>query len=213
MVPLQGKPLLEYNIAWAKRFGITEVIINLHYKPEAVRDYFGDGNHWGVRIRYSYEPEILGTAGAVRRVADWLEGPTCIWYGDNLSTCCLDRLAEFHRQNKAAATLALFQRPDTAASGIVAFDENNRVTRYLEKPRSDQVFSHWVNAGIYILEPKVIDLIPPGRAVDFSREVFPALLEAGHPMYAYCLAQDEGLWWIDTPQDLVRLQQTTLPFA
>jgi NDP-sugar pyrophosphorylase family protein len=213
MVPIQGKPLLEHNINWAKRFGFTEVIINLHYKPEVIRGYFEDGSRWGVHITYSYEAEILGTAGAVRQVADWLDGPVCIWYGDNLSTCNLAEMAAFHRQRQAAATLALFQRPDTRASGIVAFDENQRITRFLEKPRPEQVFSHWVNAGIYILEPAVVEMIPTGRPVDFSREVFPALLEAGQPVYAYCLGQDEGLWWIDTPQDLTHLQQQSLPLA
>jgi mannose-1-phosphate guanylyltransferase / phosphomannomutase len=213
MVPVMGKPLLEHNIVWARQYGFSDVIINLHYQPQAIRDYFQDGSQWGVHITYSDEAEILGTAGAVRRVMDLLDGPVCIWYGDNLSTCSLPDLVEFHRQQNAAATIVLFRREDTGASGIVAFDENKRVTRFLEKPTPEEVFSKWVNAGIYILEPEVIAAIPEDRPSDFSRDIFPALLAAGKPLAAYCLERGEGLWWIDTPQDLMLLQQKALPFV
>jgi NDP-sugar pyrophosphorylase family protein len=92
-------------------------------------------------------------------------------------------------------------------SGIVDLDESDRIVRFLEKPRPDQVFSHWVSAGIFILEPAVLDFIPPGGAPDFGRDIFPALLADGQSLYGYRLAADEGLWWIDTTGDLRRVQE------
>jgi len=131
--------------------------------------------------------------------------PFLVWYGDNLSHCDLDRLLRFHRAKGGLATIALFNRENVTQSGIVGLDADDRILRFLEKPRPDQVFSHWVNAGILILEPAVLDLIPMGRQ-DFSLDIFPALLAAGHRLYGYRLSGAEGLWWVDTPADLARVQ-------
>jgi NDP-sugar pyrophosphorylase family protein len=100
----------------------------------------------------------------------------------------------------------LYYRDDPSQSGIVGLDENDRITRFLEKPRPDQVFSHWVSAGIFILEPQVLEAIPADGAPDFGRDVFPALLAAGQSLYGYRMSADEGLWWIDTPEDLRRME-------
>jgi NDP-sugar pyrophosphorylase family protein len=214
MVPVGGKPILEHTIEWLRRYSLTEIIINLYHLPEVIRSYFGDGLKWRVRIAYSLEDRPLGTAGGVKNAAWFFDGPFgsaqgrpfFVWYGDNLSTCRLDRLWEFHLAKGGVAAIALHHRDDPAQSGIVSLDENDRITRFLEKPRPDQVFSHWVSAGIFILEPQVLEAIPAEGAPDFGRDVFPALLAAGQSLYGYRMSANEGLWWIDTPEDLRRME-------
>jgi NDP-sugar pyrophosphorylase family protein len=207
MVPVSGKPILEHTIQWLHRYGVSEIIINLYHLPEIIRAYFGDGQKWGVRITYSLEDSPLGTAGGVRNAAWFFEGPFFVWYGDNLSTCRLDCLWEFHQAKGGIATIALHYRDDPAASGIVGLDKDDRITRFLEKPRPDQVFSHWVSAGIFVLEPQVSEAIPAEGSPDFGRDVFPALLAHGQPLYGYRMSEGEGLWWIDTPEDLRRMEE------
>jgi NDP-sugar pyrophosphorylase family protein len=102
----------------------------------------------------------------------------------------------------------LHHREDPTRSGIVGLDENDRVTRFLEKPRPDQIFSHWVNAGILVLQREVLDAIPAGVVVDLGRDILPALLERDSAIFGYRMAQDESLWWIDTAQDLARVEQS-----
>ena len=208
MVSVGGKPILEHTIAWLKKYGVTDVMINLHYLPQVVKDHFGDGSQWGIRINYSLEKEILGTAGGVKNVAPFFEEQAFIlWYGDNLCYCDLDRLIAFHRAKAGLATIALYQREDVTQCGIVDLDASDRILRFLEKPRPEQVFSHWVNAGIYILEPEVLRYIPANGTSDFGRDVFPPLLAAGQALYGYRLSQGERFWWSDTPEDLQRTQQ------
>ncbi|HJQ69086.1 MAG TPA: nucleotidyltransferase family protein [Blastocatellia bacterium] len=206
MVAINGRPLLEHTIERLKAYGVTDLLINLHYMPEAVTDHFGDGGRWGVRITYSRERELLGTAGAVKKVEGFFDGPFFVLYADNLSTCRLDRLWATHSSAGAVATIALHEREDPTQSGIVGLDDSGRVTRFLEKPRPDQVFSHWVSAGILALDPRVIDSIPAEGARDFGRDIFPRLLGEGAAIYGYKMTDGEGLWWIDTAADLERVK-------
>lgn len=206
MLPIHGKPLLEHTLEWLRRFGVTQVVINLHHLPEVITDHFGDGSRWGVQITYSPEEHLLGTAGAVRNVAWFFDGPFLVWYGDNLSRCNLDHLAEFQFSRGGLGTIALHYRQDPTSSGIVGLDDQGRITRFLEKPTVDQVFSHWVSAGIFALDPDVLRFIPPEGMSDFGRDVFPAILAHRLPLYGYRLSDTEGLNWIDTPVDLARMQ-------
>ena len=205
MVPVGGKPLLEHTIEWLRGFGVTEVVISLSHLPDVVRGHFGDGERWGVRITYSLEREPLGTAGGLKKAAWFFDGPFFVWYGDNLSTCNLARLCETHRAKGGRATMALHWRDDPTQSGIVGLDKDERVVRFLEKPRPEEVFSHWVSAGIFVLERDVFDFIPEESVSDFGRDVFPSMLAAGERLYGHRLSGDEGLWWVDTPQDYERL--------
>lgn len=208
MLPLGDKPLLEHTLEHLVALGVREFVINLSYQPEAVRSYFGDGRAWGARIQYSLEPQALGTAGGVKNVQSFFRGqPFLLWYGDNLSRCDVARMAAQHRAQGAMLTLALWPREDVGASGIVGIAEDGRIQRFLEKPRPEQVFSHWVNAGIMLVEPAVLDAIPAGQPSDFSHEILPALLVRGERLYGYRLSAQEGLWWIDTPADLARVQE------
>lgn len=210
MVEIAGKPLLEHTITWMRRYEVEELIINLYHAPEAVMDYFGHGRRWGVNISYSVEPWLLGTAGGVRRVKWFFNESFLVWYGDNLSTCDLARLYAFHRSRNAVASLALSYRDDPTSSGIVSMDGDDRIIRFLEKPRPDQVFSHWVSAGIFVIEPAVLEFIPEGGAPDFGQDVFPALIASGQPLYGYRMSPGEQLWWIDTPEDLHRVQELAM---
>lgn len=208
MISIGGKPILERTIEHLSRHDVTEMIINVCTLSQVIMDYFGDGGRWGVHIVYSVEERPLGTAGGVKHVAQFFDQkPFIVWYGDNLSTCDLGRLIARHAAKGSVATIALHQRDEVGQSGIVGLDSDDRIVRFLEKPRPEQVFSHWVNAGIYVLAPTVLELIPAGAPADFARDLFPAMLAAGQPLYGYRLAADEGLWWIDTPADLARVQQ------
>ena len=207
MVPVAGKPVLEHNMEWLRKYGVTELVVNLYHLPQAVMDHLGDGSKWGIKITYSIEKELLGTAGGVKNVEWFFDGPFFLWYGDNLSTCHLDRLYQFHCTKGGVATIALYYREDTTASGIVGLDDQDRIVCFLEKPRPKEVFSHWVSAGIFVFDPEVLTHIPAEGTPDFGRDVFPALLANDQPLYGYRMSSDEGLWWMDTPEDLQRLQK------
>ena len=207
MIPIAGKPILEHNVCILQSYGVTDLVINLHHLPQTIMTHFGDGHEWSVQINYALEPELMGTAGAVKNAEHFFNTPFFVWYGDNLSNCRLDNLWRFHQSKRGIATIALHYREDPTHSGIVALDESGRITRFVEKPRSDEVFSHWVSAGILVLDPKVLDVIPRGSVADFGRDVFPALLERGLPIFGYQMSADEGLWWIDTAEDLNRVEQ------
>ena len=205
MIEIGGKPVLQYNIELLARAGIAEAVVNLHYRPEAIRSHFGDGRRFGVTIAYEYEPELLGTAGAARNAAGRLRnGDFLVVYGDNLSTIDIGALIAFHRENDADLTLALFHRDDPASSGIVAVDAGSRVTRFLEKPNADDVFSHWVNAGYLVAKSWILDAIPAGRTYDFGRDLLPHLIAQGARVYGYRMT--EPLWWIDSIEDYHRTQ-------
>lgn len=206
MVLVAGKPILEHNLELLARYGVCEVVINLHHQPQTIVEHFGDGSRWGVHITYSFEPELLGTAGAVKRVREQFDSTFLVLYGDNLTTCDLGQLVVFHQAKGGIATIALHYRDDPSASGIADLDDQDRIIRFVEKPRPDQVFSHWVSAGILVLEPEVFDAIPDGTPSDFGRDLFPSLLARGEAIYGYRMSEGEDLWWIDTPEDLHRVK-------
>jgi NDP-sugar pyrophosphorylase family protein len=206
MIEIGGKPILRYNLEALARAGVRDATINLHYRAECIRDYFGD-ECAGMALKYSYEPELLGTAGAARNCSEYLRATDfLVVYGDNLSTIDLGKLVARHRERDADVTLAVFHRDDVAASGIVGLDASDRVTRFLEKPREDEIFSHWVNAGYLVAKPSVLDVIPADRPSDFGRDVLPQLLARGARIYGYRMT--ERLWWIDSPADYERTRAT-----
>lgn len=204
MMTVGGRPVLEHAVESLHRYGVTKLIINLCHQPEVVIRHFGDGRQWGVEITYSVESSPLGTAGGVKNVEWFFDGPFFVWYGDNLSTCRLDRLWDFHRQKGGAAALALHAREDPSQSGIVGLDGDERITRFLEKPGHEEIFSKLVSAGIFVLEPRALDGIVPGQVADFGRDVFPAMLARGENLFGYRMRDGESLWWIDTLEDLHR---------
>lgn len=198
MVGIGGKPVLEHVIDHLRLFGIRDIIINLHYRPEVITHYFGDGGGWGISIKYSFEPELLGTAGAVQKVADKLGETFMVYYGDNLCNCDLNMLREVHRKKEGLGTIVIAESYDDIAGGVVDFDPECRVISFCEKPSSCKAGRRWENGGIYVLEKEVLKYIPEGRQSDFGRDIFPTLLEAGERVY--CYKADGLVRGIDTPE-------------
>lgn len=205
MLSVGGRPLMEYTVLQLARAGVRDLVVNLHHCPDAIRDHFGDGARHGVRMKYSYEAEALGTAGGVKRAAAFLEsGPFFVVYADNLTTCDVDRLGEAHASGGAMVTIALFWRDDVSPHSAVELQPDGDITRFVEKPRREEAPSHWISAGVAVMEADVIAAIPDGRS-DFGFDVFPRLLEKGHRIRGYQMRDGEGLWWIDTPEHYARV--------
>ena len=206
MVPIGGKPLLEHHIALFKRQGIREFIVNLHHLSEKITDYFGDGSKFGVKITYSREPQLLGTAGAVKKMEAELRGGTFIvFYGDNLVRVEFAPLVEFHRAHKALVTIGLFESPEPWTGGVVETDASGRVLRFIEKPDPKQVSTNLISTGIFVIEPQVLDEIPVGQFCDFGKDVFPKLLAKRLPVYA--IKPDAYIQDVGTPDRLAKAQR------
>jgi mannose-1-phosphate guanylyltransferase/phosphomannomutase len=199
MVPVVGKPCMEHILELLRAHGFEDVIVTVAFLPQAIRAYFRDGEGLGLRIEYSVEESPLGTAGSVRLASGALDDTFLVISGDALTDIDLSRLVDFHREKGAAATIGLKSVDNPLEFGIVVTDEDGRIERFLEKPSWGQVFSDTINTGIYVLEPEVLRHIPGDRPFDFSKELFPLLLEMGRPLYGMVC---EGYW-----QDIGNLDQ------
>ena len=190
MIPIVNVPCMEHIVGLLKRHGFTDIAVTLQFMPDEIRDYFGDGSDWGVNMSYSIEDAPAGTAGSVKMAEQQLglEGERLlIISGDALTDADLSRLVEFHEEKGSEATMVLKSVENPLDFGIVITEEDGRISRFLEKPAWGQVFSDTVNTGIYLLEPSVMDEIPDPEEgeYDFSKELFPKLLDAGRPLYGY----------------------------
>jgi mannose-1-phosphate guanylyltransferase len=182
MLPLVDRPLLAYLFAQLAAAGVDRAILACGYLPDQLVDHFGDGGEAasGLALEYVVEEEALGTAGAARLAAEGrVEGTFLLLNGDILSEQDLSRLIELHRARRSRATLALVQVADPGRYGVVELDDEGGVLRFVEKPAPGESPSDLVNAGAYVLEPDVLELIPTGRAVSIEREVFPRLVGNG----------------------------------
>lgn len=204
MLPVRGKPLLEHHVEALAAAGIREIVINLHHLPDVIVDHFGDGQGWGVRITYSHEPELLGTAGAVKRVAHLFTEPFFVLYGDNYLRCDLVALAGLHERAGAVASLALFGLADVSRSGVAEVAPDGRILRFVEKPRPGETESRLVNAGAYVLSPEALAWIPAGGRADFGRDVFPAMVSGGARLYGFAMPEG-GVEGVDSPELYRRL--------
>src|SRR5918995_645242 len=190
MIPIVNVPCMEHIVKLLERHGFTDIAVTLQFMPDEIRDYFGDGSEWNVNIRYSVEDAPAGTAGSVKMAEQQLglEGERLlIISGDALTDADLSRLVEFHEEKGSEATMVLKSVENPLDFGIVITEEDGRISRFLEKPAWGQVFSDTVNTGIYILEPSVMDEIPDPEEgeYDFSKELFPKLLDGGRPLYGF----------------------------
>lgn len=204
VVTLVDRPFLRYMIEWLACHGVEEVILACGFLPDRMREILGDGEPGGPRLRYVVEPEPLGTAGAIRFAAEYLDGTFLALNGDSLTDLDLGPLFRRHQENSAKATLGLYGVEDPAAFGLVLHDDEGRVTDFLEKPepgspeaqRAAALPSPEVSAGIYLLEPEVLEMIPSGRKVSIEREIFPALVGNG-----LSCSRLDGYWQdIGTPE-------------
>lgn len=207
MLPLAGRPLLSYTLDLLRRHGVFEAYINLHWQPEAIQQYFGQGEREGVRLHYLLEEELSGTAGPLRKLRQHLqEEPFLVLNGDNLTNLDLTELVNYHRRAGGVLTVALHaeEAEDLPAKSVVEVLPDGRISRFLEKPDAASLFSRWSSAGIYVVEPSVIDLIPEGAAYDFGHDLIPRLLADGLPVYGY--QADFYLLDIGTPEAYARAQ-------
>jgi mannose-1-phosphate guanylyltransferase len=187
MLPLAGRPLLEHIITHLRDCGVTDLALNLYHLPTMVMDYFGDGRRWGVRLRYSVEDHLLGSAGGVKRLQSFLDDTFLVYYGDVFTRADLRPMIALHRHSGAVATMGLYRVPDPWNRGIVQLDNSQNIVRFVEKPARDEVFSDLANAGIYILEPTVLDRVPAEQMWDFGHDVFPQLLSDGGQVTGYVI--------------------------
>jgi mannose-1-phosphate guanylyltransferase/phosphomannomutase len=191
MLPLANRPMMEHIIALLKRHGFDEIVVTVAFMANNIKNYFGDGSEFGVKMTYADEPVPLGTAGSVGNARELLDETFLVISGDVLTDIDLSAMLEFHKSKKAVATIGLTAVENPLEFGIVITREDGTIERFLEKPTWGQVFSDTINTGIYVLEPEIFNFIPGGRSVDFSGEVFPAMLAAGKPLYG---AVVEGYW-------------------
>ncbi len=215
LLPVQGEPILVRNIRWLAGAGVRHIWVNLHYRGDLIRAALGDGSTWGVEVRYSEEPTILGTAGGVRKVLSSLGDTFLVVYGDNLLELDLAAFSAAHRARGADVSIALFDdtAPNTGiAGGRVMLDANDRVTAFREGaepltppspfltppspfPTPPSPFPSFINAGVYAVERPVFEEFPEGEFLDWGRDVFPLLIERGCRIFGYriegyCLAMD-----------------------
>lgn len=188
MAAVNDKPFIEYQIEFLKRYGVGHLILCVGYLYEQIQAYFGSGEKWGIRIEYSIEKELLGTAGALKLAQRYVDGAFFVLNGDTYFDADLQALAEFHRRQNAAhgalGTLALTEAQDASNYGAVTLDAENKILRFEEKSAQAAV-SKLINAGIYVLEPEILQHIPPAQKVSLEKETFPALLNQGHRLFGY----------------------------
>jgi dTDP-glucose pyrophosphorylase/phosphoheptose isomerase len=183
MLPVGGRPLLEHLLELLHAHGVREVAVNLHCHPEAVTSHFGNGSRLGMKIVYSHEESLLGTAGALRRMAPFLDDTFIVLCGDLLTDADLTLLIEFHRWRDAVATTALYRVEDRGRVGLVDVAADGRILRFEEKPPRNRRLTNLACAGIYVFEPSVLAQIPEGRPSDLGHDLFPCLLDKGLAVY------------------------------
>ena len=179
MMPLANRPMMEHIIDLLKKHGFDEIVVTVAFRANHIRNWFGDGSEHGVKIVYAVEETPLGTAGSVRNAMDELTEPFLVISGDVLTDIDLTKIVEFHQAEQAMATIGLIRVDNPLEFGIVITREDGTIERFLEKPGWGQVFSDTINTGIFVLDPAIFDYIEPDASVDFSSEVFPALLRDG----------------------------------
>jgi mannose-1-phosphate guanylyltransferase len=193
MVPIMNVPFLERTLTRLRDAGIKDIILPAGYLPEAITGYFGDGSRLGIKLTYVIEDVPMGTAGALKNIADHITGRFFVLNGDILTSLDLKAMLAAHEAHGGIGTLHLIRVDDPSAFGCVVNDENGRITAFVEKPPREEAPTNEINAGTYLLEREVLDLIPAGRAVSIERETFPLIIAGPRPMYAY--TTDD--YWID----------------
>lgn len=194
MVQMAGRPCLEHTIRLLRKYGFKEIIINLHYKPELIRNHFANGDKYGLGISYSLEEVLLGTAGGVKKVESFFEDKTILVIsGDALTDINIHQFYRYHKEKGALATLALKKVAEPSKYGVVTVDGEGYINAFQEKPSREEAISNLANTGIYLFEPAIMSHIRENSFCDFGREVFPLLLAKGEKMAAYRMRE----YWCD----------------
>lgn len=185
MVPIVNRPVMEHIVELLAKHGFKDIMVNLHYLSEQIEDYFGDGSKWGVKIQYSKEERLWGDAGSVKICEDFFDDTFVVIGGDDLADIDLSKVVRLHKEKKALATIALSLVDDPSEYGIALLNDRGRITRFLEKPKGEVIFSNTANTGVYVFEPQILDLVPKGIPYGFGNNVFPMLLEQRTRFYGY----------------------------
>ncbi len=207
MIPILGKPVMEYLIEHLARHGVRQIMVNVAYLHRKIEDYFGDGSRWGVELGYSFEgaledgeviPQPKGSAGGMRHIQDFsgfFDETTVVLCGDALLDLDISAaLDEHHAKGALASVIAIdVPREQVQNYGVVVADGAGKVQSFQEKPRPEEAKSTLASAGIYIFEPQVLDLVPSGKNFDIGSQLFPLLVERGMPFYV----QNRSFHWID----------------
>jgi mannose-1-phosphate guanylyltransferase len=199
MLPLIDKPFMENFIFWIKSHGIKDIILSTGYLPDIFEEYFGNGSSMDLNLTYVTEKLPLGTCGAVKNVEKYLGNSSfMVFNGDILTSMDLKEMMAFHKSKKADITIALTPVEDPTAYGLVPIDKDYRVKEFLEKPSLEEINTNLINAGTYIIEPKLLDLMPRGESYSFERELFPKALKLGYRIYGFV----SNAYWLDvgTPE-------------
>jgi NDP-sugar pyrophosphorylase family protein len=194
IVPICNRSFLLYQIDTLKRAGVTDITLSLSYQPEKIEQLLGDGENFGVKLKYTVEPQPMGTAGAYKFAEDLIREPTVVFNGDILTDLDLKTVIRQHKERKATATIVLTPVDDPSMYGVVETDEEGRVLQFLEKPKPEDTSCRNINAGTYVLEPSVLDLIPKGENHSFEYGLFPNLLKQGEPFFAHI---PQRTYWLD----------------
>jgi NDP-sugar pyrophosphorylase family protein len=208
LLPVGGVPLIAYILSWLGGHGISEVAINLCHHGDKIRLFIGNGERFGMKVKYSEEISPLGTAGGVKKVADFFNGTFVVVYGDNLTDFDLSAMIKFHKDKKAVATMAAFRPPDPSQVGMIEIDRDGRISKLIEKPKNTPSgISGLANAAVYVLEPKVLSYIEEGKVSDFAYDVFPRLIADGAPVYGYQLKSGDYFIDIGTVKNYQRVNE------
>ncbi len=194
IVPICNRPFLLYQIDTLRRAGVIDITLSLSYQPEKIEQQLGDGSQFGVKLKYTVEPQPMGTAGAYKFAEDLIREPTVVFNGDILTDLDLKTVIRQHKERNAIATIVLTPVEDASAYGVVETETDGRVRRFLEKPKPEETDCKNINAGTYVLEPGVLDLIPKGENRSFEYDLFPKLLEEGQPFFAHI---PQRTYWMD----------------
>jgi NDP-sugar pyrophosphorylase family protein len=206
IVPIFDRPFLHYQLDLLKRVPeIDEVILSLNYQPRRIEEIFGDGRESGLSIRYVVEPVPLGTAGAVRYAGESLRESVVVFNGDVLTEIDLASVLALHRERRAKATIVLTPVDNPTAYGLVETDRDGNITRFIEKPKADEITCDTINAGIYVLEPDTFDRIPKDTPWSIERSFFPSLIDRKETFVAYVYRG----YWIDigTPEKYIQVHR------
>jgi mannose-1-phosphate guanylyltransferase len=209
IVPICNRPFLLYQIDTLRRAGVTDITLSLSYQPEKIEQQLGDGSNFGVKLKYTVEPQPMGTAGAYKFAEDLIREPTVVFNGDILTDLDLKTVIRQHKERNAVATIVLTPVENASAYGVVETEDDGRVRKFLEKPKPEETDCKNINAGTYVLEPAVLDLIPKGENHSFEYGLFPKLLEKGEAFFAHV---PHRTYWIDigTPACYLQAHQDLL---
>jgi len=203
LIEILGKPMLKWNIDLLKKYNINEIAINTHWLAEKIKDYLGDGRKFGINVKYSYEPELLGTSGALNNFKDFFNDIFLVIYGDVISDINLEKLIKFHKKNKGVATLVVHESSHSEDSDIIQMDGKNKVINFVHKP-GNRDFGNLGNAALYVVEPIIFKYLPEGKS-DFIEDIFPKMIKNGEQIYGY--KTKEFIKDAGTPNRLNEVQQ------